>query len=187
MSRKLSCLLDANVVIECYKLGVWEALIERTEAVVPDAVAEDEALFFPKGEARIPIDLPDLAARGRIRRVGASLLQLDAMFSRFTESLRQDIHAGEAEALAYLLSGTEPDLAFCSGDCTALHRLALLDLRDSAVSLEELLDKCGLSKPLRPEYTRECMRKQLDIGSEVSASHRKTGDALGHRPEALLL
>jgi len=38
-------LLDASIVIEAYKLGVWEKFLDRIEAIVPSTVAHDEALF----------------------------------------------------------------------------------------------------------------------------------------------
>ncbi len=43
----LKCvLLDASIVIEAHKIGVWENLIERVEIIVSSIVAHQEALFY---------------------------------------------------------------------------------------------------------------------------------------------
>jgi hypothetical protein len=47
-------LLDANIIIEAYKMGVWEKLIEKVEIIVSSIVAHDEALFYSKKEGGVP-------------------------------------------------------------------------------------------------------------------------------------
>ena len=70
----LKCvLLDANIIIEAYKLGIWEELIERVEFTVSSIVANDEVLFFSKQENKIPtpINLRSLIEEGKINELSA--------------------------------------------------------------------------------------------------------------------
>lgn len=51
----LKCvLLDANIIIEAYELGIWEKLVEKTEVSVSSIVAHKEALFYTEKEDGIP-------------------------------------------------------------------------------------------------------------------------------------
>ena len=61
----LKCvLLDANIIIEAYHLGIWAKLIERVEICVSSIVAHTEALFYIRKEKRVPeaINLKNLIA-----------------------------------------------------------------------------------------------------------------------------
>ena len=51
----LKCvLLDSNIVIEAYHLGIWEKLIERVEISVSSIVAHTESLFYDRKMGRVP-------------------------------------------------------------------------------------------------------------------------------------
>jgi hypothetical protein len=62
-------LLDANIIIESHKVGVWEKLIEKVEIVVSSIVAHKEALFFSEVEGKIPepINVNRLIQDGKIK------------------------------------------------------------------------------------------------------------------------
>ncbi len=64
----LKCvLLDSNIVIEAYRLDIWEKLIERVEIVVSSVVAHQESLFYSEEEGKIPdpINLSRLIQAGQ--------------------------------------------------------------------------------------------------------------------------
>ncbi len=70
----LKCvLLDANVIIESHKIGVWEKLVERVEIVVSSIVAHKESLFYSDLEGGIPepINLKRLIQDGKIKEISA--------------------------------------------------------------------------------------------------------------------
>ena len=57
MSEKLKLILDANVIIESFKLSVWEALKEKAEVVTTKTVIDDEAQYYKtETNRKIPID-----------------------------------------------------------------------------------------------------------------------------------
>lgn len=47
----LKCVLfDSNIVIEAYRLGIWEKLIKRVEISVSSIVSHTESLFYVRKE-----------------------------------------------------------------------------------------------------------------------------------------
>jgi hypothetical protein len=167
-TRPKSLLPDADVVIETYKLGVWEQLIAEIPVLVPATIAYSEALFY-KGRKRSvskEIDLPALVEQGKIRQVEASAQEVEAVLKRFDCISRESLHPGEVEALAVFYARKAPECAFCSGDKTAIRCLAMLGLSDCAISLEGVLDSIGLRKNLRVQFTKEYLRAQIKIGQQ---------------------
>ncbi|HEA67641.1 MAG TPA: hypothetical protein ENI07_12575 [Desulfobacterales bacterium] len=69
-------LLDACIVIEAHKLGIWENIIEKAEITVSSIVAHDESLFYSIQESKIPesIDLKSLIDEGKIKEISCLYL-----------------------------------------------------------------------------------------------------------------
>ena len=85
----LKCvLLDANIIIESHKVGVWEKLVERVEIVVSSIVAHKESLFYSDLEGGIPepINLRRLIQNGKIREISASPEEM-ADFSNYFDKV----------------------------------------------------------------------------------------------------
>ncbi|MBW1920936.1 MAG: hypothetical protein JRI81_12040, partial [Deltaproteobacteria bacterium] len=78
------------------------------------------------------------------------------------------LHAGETEALALMISGraeTESAL-FCTADGAAIRALALLGKREYGISLQSLLTKVGLQKPLEEQFGEQFFKRHLDRGAQ---------------------
>ena len=50
-------LLDANVIIKLFELGLWDRVVERCEVLVSKIVKEEEADFYVRDDSRWPINL----------------------------------------------------------------------------------------------------------------------------------
>lgn len=152
--KRFPCLvLDANIVIQLFQLGLWDAVVERCELILADSVV-DEADFFvdSKGVERA-IDLqPDVAA-GRIRVIALTLTEITAFRSQFDPLYVQKLDPGETESLAYCLREGDPH-RFCSSDAIAFKVLAVLDRSEQGLSLEEVLQAVGLARPLPRQFTK---------------------------------
>ncbi len=163
------CVLpDANVIIEAYKLGVWDALMERVEIVVPSIVAFDEALFYSKELGEVPksILLKKLIDLGKIKHVSATVAQMGSVRSVFDRVFVQGIHDGELEALAILKSNTISDPLFCTGDALAIQALAMIGHSESGVSMEILLKNTGLKKLLDKQFSERFFKNNLATGKQ---------------------
>ena len=165
----LKCvLLDANIIIEAYHLGIWEKLIERVEISVSSIVAHTESLFYVRKDERIPeaINLKNLISEGKITEYQASYEDLEELYSRFDRVFIEGIHEGEAECLALILKRRVKETLFCSADATAIQALAMLDRSDEGVSFEALLKKTGLSKKIRRHFSEKFFKLNLKKGAQ---------------------
>ncbi len=75
------------------------------------------------------------------------------------------IDAGEAEALALLLSNKAKDHVFCTGDRMTIQALSMLDMKDRGISMERFLRSIGITRKLKRHYTEEFFKDALEKGS----------------------
>jgi hypothetical protein len=167
MSRKPRLLLlDAGAVFAALAHDCWEVLVSSYEVVIGAVVVRDEAMFYTTRDGeRIEIDLPAEVARGRIREIDMSAEEVNAVRKRFTPDFHQRLDDGELEAIAWLLKNADQDLRFVSGDGPAIQAVAMLDEDRRAISLEEALQYCGLTKHLSHQFQREFTHQNLEQGN----------------------
>lgn len=172
-------LLDAVAVVAAFEVGVWDRLVAEYEVIIPSVVA-DEAHFYlepPRTGKRYPIDLPAMEAAGAVRVVEVGLGEIAAILARFDGSFASRIHAGEAEALAYLATLDDGvDIRLVTSDKAALIATALLDLGHRSMCLADVLRACGLTKRLEPQHEAEYHRACISEGNRM----RIQGQGLAH-------
>jgi len=165
----LKCvLLDANIIIEAYKMGVWEKLIEKVEIIVSSIVAHDEALFYSKKEGGVPepIKIKNLIEEGKIKEFSASQEEIAEFLNKFDRLFVEGLHIGESESLALIMNCKLDDTLFCSGDATAIQALAMIGFSDLGISFEILLKKTGLQKKLRKHFLEKFFKENINIGAQ---------------------
>ena len=168
-TTKPKCVLvDANIVIKTYELGIWLEIISCCEIIVPSIVVHREALFYSEKKQSIPkdIDLMKLVEKGSIKEVTATKDELEDLYRMFDRVFVEQIDDGEAEALALLKAGKTPQALFCTGDAPAIKALAMLRLGEAGISLETLLMKLGLQKSLNVQFTQSFFEEHLKRGSK---------------------
>jgi len=144
----------------------WDAVVDAYQVVVPSIVVRTEAIFFiDRKGSRIEIDLSEEAARNRISVAEMLAADIDAVRLRFTPDFRQRLDAGELEAIAYMLANTDSGMRFVSADGPAIEAAVMLDDDQRVMALAEVLDLCGMSKPLPRKYSREFTRLHLEEGA----------------------
>jgi hypothetical protein len=161
-------LLDAGPVIGLHELGLWHALLDRADVIVPAIVADKEAHFWDDGEgAGRAINLRAEAAAGRLRIAAVGATDVADMLSRFDPPMREKIDPGEAEAITLLCQATDDPPEFCTADHAAVRAACLLGHATLIVSLEEVLRRVGLQRrDLHPKYTEARVRQWIDEGRE---------------------
>lgn len=165
----LKCvLLDANIIIEAYRLGIWEKLVENCEISVSSIVARDEALFWSRKEGGIPeeINLQILISGGKIKEFSASDTEMGTFLNKFDSVFVQGLHAGENEALALIMHGKIIDTFYCSADATAIQALAMIGCSELGISMEAMMKKSGITKRLRRHYTDKFFKDNIKIGRQ---------------------
>ena len=145
-------LLDADVVIELHRLGVWEQLIEKHEITLASTVLHDEARFYyaPDTERKVYLNLEDSLREGKILEASATAIELAAVLSALTKG--PEVDAGELESLAVINRGGEP-YRFCSANEHAIAALVLLGYGSRGISPEKLLDNCGLHRRVADQFS----------------------------------
>jgi hypothetical protein len=99
-----------------------------------------------------------------VKELQADLTELSELMNQFDPLFSESIDPGEQEALALMLAGRCPEHRFCSADARPLQALAMLDMSDRGIALEELLDKMGQSKRLDEQYTKAYLDRQIREG-----------------------
>jgi hypothetical protein len=152
--KRFPCLvLDANIVIQLFELGLWDGVVERCDLILAETVAEEADFFVDSKGVEHAIDLrPDVDA-GRIRVTALALAEITAFRSRFDPLYVQKLDEGETESLAYCLLEGDPH-RLCSSDAIVFKVLSVLDRSQQGVSLEEVLHAIGLSRPLLRQFTK---------------------------------
>lgn len=166
-------LLDANVVIECYRVSVWDRLLDVTDIVVPSIIAHDEAFYSQNGNIVTPINLPVLIEQNKIREMTASIEDFIAVKETLNEFPLTELHDGELEALAIMQSQQLDEYRFSSGDKTAIHAMCVLGLSEYGISLENILREYGFQKKLEWEFTQEYFKQHVDRGAAIRLQNMK--------------
>lgn len=165
MKRLRFLLLDANVVIELFELGLWESVIDKCEILLARTVVEKEAEFFFDDEGQHAIDLSQEIKSNRITVVEVQASELRRFLSQFDPLYLERLDPGEAESLAYLVSSEDPCL-LCSSDAIVLRVLAQLRRTEQGLSLEEVLQKVGLGRGLPRQFTKGFREVWTERGQE---------------------
>jgi hypothetical protein len=146
-------LLDANIVIKAFELGLWQKLIERSDIWIASTVIQEAEFFTSEYRASHAIDLGADLKEHRISRFEVSLSELLAFRNLFDPGYLEKLDDGETESLAFLLKSSEHCL-ICSADKIVYRILGNLKRSDQAISLEEILQQVGLGIPLEKQFTK---------------------------------
>ena len=158
-------LLDANIVIELFRQGIWERVIELCDVYLSRTVAEEEAHFFvDEQRERQDFDLRLYAQDGRITVFDVMATEVASFCAGFQPSYMESLDPGEAESLAFLFSSTEACF-ISSADKIVYRVLGNLNRGDQGVSLEEVLQQIGLGRPLTRAFTKEYRQQWTQMGA----------------------
>jgi hypothetical protein len=151
-------LLDANVIIELCKMGLWDRALERCKILLARTVLDESSFYEDDNGDQVPLGLDEDEKAGRLRIVEVPTADVLAFMAQFHQLFAGDIDDGEAESLAYVCS-QEADHLICSADKIVFRVLGCLGKGEQGISLEESLKQCGLTRKLPREFGEE-YRKQ---------------------------
>jgi hypothetical protein len=156
-------LLDADVVIDLLELDLFDKLINRATVVTAETVA-GEVRFFYRDGMKVSVDfVADYVQTGSVRIETATVDEIKTSLSPIPTTQRDGLHPGELESLAILVRTS--DLLFCSCDAATIRALPFLNCSDRAISVEEALQKSGLtSRSLKDRHTNEYLQENIAEG-----------------------
>jgi hypothetical protein len=144
-------LLDANVVIELFRLDMWDKFISLCDVHLARTVVFESKYWEDDLEHKHPIDLSPYEQDGRIIVHDAGILELSTLTDPFGSTILEKLDPGEAESLALLCASKERFLV-SSSDKITYRVLGALRRSDQGISLEETLQAIGLTKRLTPQF-----------------------------------
>lgn len=160
MTRSRLVLLDTNVVLHLFEMGLWPQVTQRYQVVLAQSVV-DEARYIVREGHREEIDWSPMIAAKQVEVRSISVTEVRAYCNRFDPNYFEKLHPGESESLALLAA--EPAASICSADKIVWRVLGNTNQGDRGVSLEELLQKMGLTRHLDRRFCKS-FREQWTRG-----------------------
>ncbi len=156
-------LLDAGPIIKLFELGKWDDFIEKCDVTISQTVA-NEAKYASQDYEDICIDLEPYKEQELVTIIDLEASKVKAFYDKFNLQYKAIVHSGEKESLAFLLGSSE-DWKLCSTDQAVFRVLGLLGKGEQGISLEEILEKTGLSQSeLEWQYTKKFREKWTHKG-----------------------
>ncbi len=157
-------LLDADVIIDLHRLGVWKQVISKNRVSVASSVARREVYYYIDDDGtRKMIDLIEDINQERINELSATAKELQDFIKRFDQCIEAELGFGEKESLVLL----EKDdcLLFCTCDSLAIKVMSLMNLGENGISMERVLQTTGLTQELEYKHTDGYFNDNLKRGS----------------------
>jgi hypothetical protein len=164
--KKLSfLLLDANIVIYAFKLGLWDRLIAQCDVHLARTVMGEAHFYEDERGERRDFELARYEKAGTIAVFDAPLALIRDFLDRFDPTYLERLDPGETESLAYLMNAAA-DCLICSADNIVYRVLGNLDRAEQGLALEEVLKAVGLGRPLPPQFTKTFRERWTEKGVE---------------------
>jgi hypothetical protein len=143
-------LLDTMVIIEAHGVGCWRAMLSHYRLDTVEKCMEECASGDQMRREYVPIDVQALQTDISPKSVAPGDL------AKFTLQYpgAMDLDEGERELMAYALTLESGSYFICSSDRACLRAGFTLGMKDSFVSLEELIDGTGERVRLRKHFTK---------------------------------
>ena len=154
-------ILDANVIIELFSQGIFDALIKRFSIKLPKTIKDECQYYSDQSNVEIQIDWEPYIKGGQVEEVAASAQEYGELVKKLKDDFHRGIDPGELEAIALICAQEDDDLFFCSGDLPSLKAMGVLGKGNQAVSLENLLKSAGMPRKLKHQFSEA--RKQQEI------------------------
>jgi hypothetical protein len=146
-------LLDANVVIELFRQGIWERLIEACNVHLAHTVTTEAHFYEDDLGARHDFDLGQWSRAGKITVFDVMPSELTTFRAQFDPTYFEKLDPGETESLAYLVNSKDTCLV-CSADAIVYRVLGNLNRGEQGIAVEEILQKTGLGRQLSWRFTK---------------------------------
>ncbi len=154
-------LLDADVVIDAHRLGIWDKLIAQNRVHIGSVVLRTEVGYYIDNRGRRRnINLMPQHRANKITELSATLVEQRVLKERFDAVFGPKLDPGETESIVILERTHE--LTFCTFDQAAIIAVVLLDIGNRVISFEILLKQCGLSRRAEKKHSEERFKQFVE-------------------------
>lgn len=177
MQKLRLLLLDADVVIEAHRLGVWAALKATFSIAVPGTIVR-EARYFKSAKGSGSINLQKEIDAGEISCIDATATEISITFDNFDPVFMGGIDDGEKEGIA-IIRFEKSDCVFCTGDTNAVEAIGMLAIENRSMSFEAVLGAAKVAvKRVRASMTAQAHEHHVRKGK----IRRITGECFKSSP-----
>lgn len=169
-------LLDADIVIDLHKIGLWKAVISQYKVHLPSTII-GEIKHYWKGDERVAIDLTPEINSGEVVEVSVDPIDQKKVFDLLVSKKVDAIHDGEREALSFIYFHNDETFRIALKDHAAIRAAVVLDIIDKAMSVESMLKEAGVLRQkfqLPYELTEKRFSKFKTEGAFLSLDAEKS-------------
>ena len=167
-------LLDANIIIEISRHGLFRQVIRLCEVHLAQTVINEAQFFDDENGNRQPIDLTELISTAAVTVFSLVPSELAELRSKFSPAYFEKLDPGETESLAYLFRQPE-ESRICSADKIVFRVLGASGSAEQGISLEEVLEEIGLARKLSREFTQQYREQWTKKGFQEGLQGRPWG------------
>lgn len=169
-SKSQLILCDACVIIELFKKGFWEHVINAFDVMVSSVIVDEVKFYFDEKNKKISIDLESYVNNGQIKEISVLASETKIFFDQANIIYKEKLDAGELELLTYLSKNKEMNnMRICSGDAVVYKMLGQSFMSEKGVSLEELLLQINIKKSdIDYQFTKKWKEQRLQEGLQNS-------------------
>ena len=158
-------MLDANVIIKLHELRIWGKLVASVDVHLAQTVIAEAQFWIDANGDRQEIDLSfDIQAK-RITVFELDALELAGFLAKFDSVYEAEIDPGEKESIAWMMISSDEYL-FSSADLAVYRVLGLLGRGEQGLSLEEILQKIGITKKLESRFSKVVRERLTKEGQQ---------------------
>lgn len=165
MPRLKLVMLDANVIIKLHELGLWDKVVASIDIHLAQTVVNEAQFWVDAAGERKEIDLSSDIEAKRIAVFEMDAVELANFLAQFDPVYRPEIDPGEMESITWMEKSQE-DYLFSSADLAVYRVLGLLGRGEQGISLEELLQRIGNTKPLEPRFSKAIRERFTKEGQQ---------------------
>ena len=145
-------LVDANIVIYLFEIGLWEEVLAQCDVHLSETILR-EALFYTNDDGdQLATNIESYRARMTVHP-DVQVSEMQRFLGSLGGSLLERMDAGEAEILCILSRSLEP-YTICSADAAVFRYLGAARQSAQGVSLEEVLTGIGRARQVSPQYRK---------------------------------
>lgn len=155
VSRSKLVLFDTGIIIQSFRLGVWDALVSHYHIITSEIVVEEAKFFMDENNIRHPIELLPYVASKAIQVEDVSLSELKVFKNTHDPVYFERLDPGELSLLCLLFKRGYEEALISSGDGIVYRILGKRRCSERGVSLEELAAKIGVNKKFPEQFRKK--------------------------------
>ncbi|PWB71387.1 hypothetical protein C3F09_07940 [candidate division GN15 bacterium] len=169
--RKLCSVVipDADVIISLHAIGRWEAVLNGYRVFVAKTVIEEADHFYNMRTTNPSIgtiEIRSQIATGKLDEFEVLASTSALLFAEGAKYGAPIIHDGEFECIAGVFTNTVPEARICLIDEAAIRYASLVGLRKDCISVEALLDSCGVNERVEYRLSERRFAKIADVANQ---------------------